>query len=278
MSKSTLSIQEEPKIQYIHYKTKRGEEIKVSIQVITPEKAKQILSQGTAYNRNLSDTHAQKLATKMSNGIWKFNGVPIVINKGSVLDGQHRLQAIILSGQEQECLIVEGIDTEAFLTFDVGKKRDFATMLDIKGEANPYDLAQSVNWMFYHTVGQAKVEIEDKMEMLDAHPTLREAVTKFIDSKRTLKGVAVGFLASTFYLTSKLDADLAGEFFFQVVMGENMTPNTAKLRTTIAEIQEKNLDDKRFYINSAFRQIWNASRAGKTLESVKMSLNIPEFK
>jgi hypothetical protein len=153
MAKQPNDKQPNDKPQYFHYKTRRGEEIKISVQVIGPEQAKALLERGQKYNRNLSENHAQKLASKMEAGSWMFNGVPLILNDEMILDGQHRSQGVILSGTEQEFLIVEGVNPKAFRTFDIGKKRDFATMLGIDGEDYPTELAQSVRWMFLHTVG-----------------------------------------------------------------------------------------------------------------------------
>jgi hypothetical protein len=105
-----------------------------------------------------------------------------------------------------------------------------------------------------------------------------EAVERFIPTKKSFKGVQVGFLAASFHICDKLDAEMADSFFFQAVTGEEMSPNVSKLRETVAKILGGNLSDKRHYINSAFRQVWNAERTDETLKTIKLTLNLPEFK
>jgi hypothetical protein len=93
-----------------------------------------------------------------------------------------------------------------------------------------------------------------------------------------LKGVSVGFLAATYHITEAIDAELAKQFFYEAVSGDGELTNAALLRETVGDILEKKLDDKRLYISSAFRQAWTATRAGKTLDSIRLTLNMVAFK
>jgi hypothetical protein len=150
--------------------------VPVGVEIIRSEVAKKYILQNR-YNRNYSDTNAHRLATKITNDSWIFNGDTIVFNtEGMLLNGQHRLQAIILSGLPIACVVVRGVDHPlAFRTYDIGKKRDFASALQIDGELHYRELSQAVSWMFTHTVGSVTVDMEEKHEMLGEHPTLRES-------------------------------------------------------------------------------------------------------
>lgn len=287
-NKPSKAVGQVPSTHYAHIrknklKTKEKSEdassqYKVSIKIIGPAEAKAILQQGNKYNRPVSIKHVQKLATKMTNGNWMFNGVPLLMNGEQLLDGQHRLNAIIMSGKTYSFVVVEGVDPFAFRTIDTPKKRDFATALYIDGEDHPKDLAHAVSWLFHHS-GSTTAEIEDKYDQLNEHPAIREIVAQFTELKTLLpKGLSVGFLSATKYLTAKLDAKLAEEFYKQVVTGEKTTDNTELLRETVTTIKEMETADKRHLINSAFRQTWNAERAGRKLEKIKLSLTLPEFK
>lgn len=252
---------------------------RVSIKTIDPAQAKQILSKGNAWNRDVSPKYAQHLATKMTNGEWLFNGASIVLNDEEILDGQHRLQAIILSGMTQQFVVVEGVETKAFKTFDIGKKRDFATMLSIDSENNPKDLATAVNWLIKYNLGFGQqTDIEEKYAWLNNHPTIREEVALYVETRGQLKGVSIGCLAATHHISKKVDEELARVFFLGLVTGEEATDNTELLRSFIAEIQEKKFDQKAVRIASAIRQVWNATRAGKTLENIKNSLDLASLR
>lgn len=94
--------------------------------LVNPAKAREWLGK-MGKNRNVSWSHVRKLAQMMSNGRWVFNGQAVIFSEtGELLDGQHRLQAIIMSGVEIPMQITYGVsDHRAFGTYDVTiRKRD----------------------------------------------------------------------------------------------------------------------------------------------------------
>ncbi len=110
---------------------------------ITPEKAKELL-QGNTHNRNLSKSRVADLAAQMKNNKWLCNGDTIRVSKtGRLLDGQHRLNAIIASNTTQKMLLVTGLPDEVFTTIDVGAVRRSGDFLKIGGFINSNTLAAS---------------------------------------------------------------------------------------------------------------------------------------
>lgn len=75
----------------------------------------------------------------MKNGLWKTNGEPICFNKnGDLLDGQHRLHAIVHSGVSLSLVVVSDVDN-GINTYDIGIKRstvDIASATDKSGRYN----------------------------------------------------------------------------------------------------------------------------------------------
>ena len=259
--------------------TEGGLPYEASITTIGPAEAKEILSYGHDYNRRPSEKHAQQLANKMTNGDWKFNGDPLRFDGHQLIDGQHRLMAIIKSNQSYPFVCVKKLDPAVFSTIDSGKKRDFATTLEIGGETHPKELASATRQYFNLTVGSSAVTIEDMKDQLEAHPELRELVEECITHRGTTpKGVSVGVIAATQLLAKKLDANLAEEFFRQLITGQHTTANTSLLRETIGEIGEEKGVDKKSFVNSAIRQAWNATRANKILERIKLTTVLPDLK
>jgi hypothetical protein len=81
----------------------------------------------------------------MTVGQWQLNGQPIVFNGRRCLDGQHRLHAVVQSGQSVPMLIVRGVSEDAFVTLDTGRKRQASDVLSIAGHSNVVVLASSAN-------------------------------------------------------------------------------------------------------------------------------------
>jgi hypothetical protein len=113
------------------------EEIYTEVRRITPMMAKELLGKNYIKQRKVISSHVWHLAQQMKRGQWILNGAPIIIDKsGNVIDGQHRLLAVIHSGVPCEFLVVCGIDQKAFQTIDRGKNRNTASDLSIAGVAN----------------------------------------------------------------------------------------------------------------------------------------------
>lgn len=99
---------------------------------VTPEDAKKMLEKNTI-NRSIAFKRVQQYATDMKNGKWQNNGEAIKFDRnGRLVDGQHRLSAIVMSGATVEMTIVHEIDTDISL-FDRGRNRNVTDSLVIEG-------------------------------------------------------------------------------------------------------------------------------------------------
>lgn len=107
--------------------------IKSGVEYITPDSAKEYLKSNTL-NRPLNSRMVEFYASSMKRGQWELNGEPIIIARsGRVLDGQHRLQAVIESGIPINFFVTRGISDNTFDTIDQGKSRTGGDILAITG-------------------------------------------------------------------------------------------------------------------------------------------------
>lgn len=121
---------------------------KVEIKIITPEYAERLLEKNTS-NRNLRRDHVNNLARDMSEGAWRLNNDAICIaNDGTLLNGQHRLNAIIKAGKPIKMLVAEGFSPDSYKVLDGGAKRSVADQLNITNE-----LAATVKLAFNFSIG-----------------------------------------------------------------------------------------------------------------------------
>ncbi|RGL48554.1 hypothetical protein DXC54_07885 [Bifidobacterium longum] len=108
-----------------------GEKITAKVETITPEIAKTMLGE----NVNL-------FAREIRNGEWRFNGEAIKFGKdGRLLDGQHRLLAVIAADKPLTTLVIRGLEDETQQTMDSGKTRTLGDVLTLRGEKNSTQLA-----------------------------------------------------------------------------------------------------------------------------------------
>lgn len=105
------------------------------VEVIDPHRAAELMK-GNRMNRPLRRHHVKKLALAMNDGRWRV-AQPILLNgDGTLLDGQHRLQAVIESGATIEMLVVRGVSTDSFDVIDQGVLRQACDLFAIRGGKN----------------------------------------------------------------------------------------------------------------------------------------------
>lgn len=96
----------------------------MNLELITPEKAEQML-EIAGRNRARSEQLVRRYAADMSDGSWVLTHQGIAIHRdGRVLDGQHRLAAIIVSGESIHMFVTRNLDDDAGIVIDTGKVRD----------------------------------------------------------------------------------------------------------------------------------------------------------
>src|SRR6266705_3459425 len=109
---------------------------------ISPKIAEQILKANTRQNRRIRHWWVNLLALIILRNEWKLThqGLGFDVN-GDLLDGQHRLLAIQLSGKTVRSLVTVGMDTDAFLGMDQGVLRTTSDVTNI-----PSDTSQVLNF------------------------------------------------------------------------------------------------------------------------------------
>lgn len=85
--------------------------MKTQVFDVTPEMAQHWLKQCNTINfRELNGERVRKYSVEMIRDCWDENGVPIIFNdQQQLLDGQHRLAAVVKSGKTVRMLVVTGV-------------------------------------------------------------------------------------------------------------------------------------------------------------------------
>jgi hypothetical protein len=105
---------------------------------ITPELAAKWL-EFNKVNRNVRIKKVREYAEMMTANGWKLNGSGITFdNDGMLVDGQHRLLAVVESGETILSLVTEGVSPGVRPTVDENVKRSFKDDLAMAGIRNSY--------------------------------------------------------------------------------------------------------------------------------------------
>ena len=106
----------------------------ISIEWFGPKEAREALS-NQATNRTIRSKNAKSYARAMLAGEWSLTHQGVAFDeKGIMIDGQHRMTAIIKSGEEQMFLVFRGLKNSCFHVLDQGARR---TGKDILGLMSP---------------------------------------------------------------------------------------------------------------------------------------------
>jgi hypothetical protein len=209
--------------------------ISARIETVTPEKAEKWLG-SVAPNRNLRKSLVERHAESMRQGEWQATGESVKFDKdGRLLDGQHRLHAIVEAGISVEMLVVRGLDATTIDVLDTGIKRTLSDVLSIHGEGNVNVLASTLiatiqlrsaietgRWPVLrgqaaNVAARQPTHIE-ALQLLEAEPEIRESV-RFRGSMTTNQtGIVVypTVIAAGHYALTNVDPDDTEEFFRQL--------------------------------------------------------------
>lgn len=133
---------------YASKKNKIGAEVTL----VTPEMASKWLGNTADFQRNISPIRVSSYLKAMRRGEWKITpSQSIAISQyGQIIDGQHRLKALVDYGQPLEMSIVFNCPIDSFDVIDQGYKRSVAQIASMRGEkfSNRYNIAavNTLSW------------------------------------------------------------------------------------------------------------------------------------
>lgn len=160
--------------------------------LVTPRDAEEILSRNTR-NRPLRAGVVERYARDMAAGNWKHNAMPIRIAKdGTLMDGQHRLWAIIESNTPTDMIVIDGLPEDAIDTIDNGAQRAYSDYRTIRAKASgdvltyPNEFQAVMRWIYWYetawpALGRGMKSGGGTFAELDAiaekHPKLNEYIS-----------------------------------------------------------------------------------------------------
>lgn len=224
-------------------------------------------------NRPLRRAKIAGFSRDMRSGAWLLTGEPIKFDtNGRLIDGQHRLLALIDSGATVQMLVVTGLDEEVKAVLDTGSARTPGDMLGIvAGTRNASAIAAiarlAVAWdhgfRWFNNYKPTHAQILDYVtNPLNAHIHRAAEVggygSRYVACKPSILGLS-------FYLCARRDRPEAEEFFVTQLIestglaaGDPAQTLNRKLALDADKIGQTADFNKLAYILTA----WNHYRAG----------------
>lgn len=233
-------------------------------------------------NRPLREKHVLRYVGMMMQNQWKLTHQGIAFDsEGNLIDGRHRLTAIVRSGVTVRMKVTRNADLDTIHLVDGGIKRNLADSLEIMGEKQPRILATLIN--AYHkiqvaeneSVAAAKSASPERtaaLKLLEANPGLRGSIAigeRVYRALRFPKGVA----GALYYDMSSADAQEAEVFFEYLVSGSGLTEGDPIYSLRKKVQRESGSRPRRNHLDYAAwtRKAWNAWLAGDDLQIITWS-------
>jgi len=263
-------------------KTKERPTIGMSTEFITPEIAAEYISkEKMPTNRNLVQRHVDRLVYSMETGQWlEATGQPIIFNDaGHLIDGQHRMWALIETGQSHHFQVMRGLPSETIWVLDTGKSRGIPDFLSMAGEKNCNVLGAAINAFYYwETTNHLEASgskrpaptSQDAFRILEAHPGLRESTIIGNALNRAIRGGA-GRWAAIYYILAQIDQEDADDFVHRATYGDNLqdTHPIFLLRKRFLENILTNHKIRPGVSDALILKAWNMYRRGETAQKLQ---------
>jgi hypothetical protein len=131
-----------------------GNGLRAGVVAIDSAFAASILERCNKGNRNLRDRVISRYSRDMGDGNWRVNGEPIIFDvSGNLLNGQHRLSAVVRSDSIIECVVVFGVASDTMASIDQVASRTVGDSLGLLGESNKNVLAGAASSLWQYERG-----------------------------------------------------------------------------------------------------------------------------
>lgn len=169
--------------------------IHTTIERITPALAEVYLGMNTT-NRTMREKHVDRMVSDINEGRWHMNGSSIVFNgDGTLLDGQHRLAAVVKSGVPVDMVVVRGVSKAAMATIDSNISRKTTDVAMMRGYRDTTQLIGTARLLI--SIKDTLFSAGDRsstgaiMEFLRMHPHLQDSVAAAKKMQKTMPVTAV---------------------------------------------------------------------------------------
>jgi hypothetical protein len=261
-------------------------------QKITPSMAQDILSHNDN-NRPLNPRTLNRYIEDMKEGRWMFNGDTITLDKkGNLLNGQHRLTAVLQSGVTIDGLIIEDVDPEAFTTMDIGRRRTGADALIIAEDVKNatccsavcshiinYKDAVKYKGPYRRVNKNGPVRHDQIVDTYNEYPKISEYIREGYNLTTTTKFIPLSMQVALRLLMDELDEEASKTFWVKFEDGSNLgktNPINALRSRYIGHLSQN--AGKKMDRNLSFNLVcraWNLWRSGKQASRLNLETKDP---
>lgn len=257
-------------------------QLKVDHVMIHPEAARALLDINTR-NRTVTQGRVESLARTLREKRWQLinNGIAID-SEGDLLDGQHRLLAVVLANKPAEFYLHTGLAPSSRLVIDTGRARTIGDTLATAGYGRGQtNLGAAVTLLYRYEFQRSSfisatggtiphdVFLEYMQSTIDPE-RMRKADVDSTYIARQVRGFNRSGLAAVLYLASCRDIYAAAAFSERLRSGESLRSGDPELtlRNAVARISDRKRNTWHFCL---YAKAWNMRRANKRIQILRFT-------
>jgi hypothetical protein len=200
---------------------------------VTPETASEWLSRSRPGQRAIRKNHVNEMARDMIAGRWAQTHVGIAFDvNGYLVDGHHRLHAIVESGVTITMPVAYGLSDEAFFRIDQGRPRSVADTVTAVGIAQGSQVSSTAGVLIVYrdypekvwggSVAATKSEVHNFV--VANHDALRIAVGRMNAVRKYVPVHPTAFAAFTYLAEDAGHSDMLDTFCRTLAAGTMLAP------------------------------------------------------
>lgn len=252
----------------------------VAVRTVDADTARRWLGENTN-NRSVSKTAVARYARDMKAGEWLYTGDPVRFSAdGRLLDGQHRLHAIIEAGVAVPMLVIEGLPDETQTVMDTGRKRATADALALIGETNTVTLAAVAR--IIHLDGALDTRHDpttsELLDLIESDPSIRPAAHAGHAMRAQVPGVPPATIGYVYWRLARIDTAATARFFDRLTTLADLSAGSPvlalhkRLVATVGAGRRGDRERRREHL-AWFFAAWNAERRGQSRTIIRSATN-----
>lgn len=186
-------------------------------------------------NRPLDESRMRGYVDEMNKGNWYLSTDAIGFDTSEkLINGQHRLWAVVYHGKPVSLLVARGLPPESFNVIDTGKNRTAGDLLGISGFRAPAAMGAIARFVMAHKKGKVLTVKDGKKtlgatnaEVLEFSQKYREQIEESYEvAEKTARKFRMGLvgreIGGLYWVFSEFSKGDALKFFELYASGENM--------------------------------------------------------
>lgn len=254
-----------------------------SIEKVTPEMAWDWLKASPG-NRSMKEDKIASYVTDMKRGKWYINNNSILFDaNGNLIDGHHRLYAVVVSECTVEMGVIRGADPDSRDTIDSGAARELADHLRFAKMTNSPQRAGYLKACVRSVLGMP-VPLNTMEAYAQWEPLFHQGTERFFEmgcNSPKLRFMRNAHVAGPLIVAYKINPEAMEQFWVQLRDGSNLKPNSPALKLREFLYEDLTAEGvRRASPDTVMQKVFACAKAyleGRSLAKVQTSETATEF-